>query len=68
MFTQMELAMLRHGLECKMSSLRRAVNTHKEPEFKALAERHLAEYTALDFKVAQEKPDEAPSHVSGKKP
>lgn len=67
MFTQIELAMLRHGLECKMASLRRAANTSKEPEFKALAERHLAEYTALDLKVSQEVPHEAQPSVPPKK-
>lgn len=51
MFSDHELSMLAEALETKLQSLRRGVNTSRQPEFKALYERQVAEYSALQSKV-----------------
>lgn len=67
MFSRNELLALRVAVEQKIASVKRGVNTSKEPEFKALYERSLVEYNSLLAKLQEVSAHEAVKDGSGKK-
>lgn len=53
MFTNIELVALEIALDKEIASQRRAINTSKQPQFKALAEKLCAEFEQLRHKVVE---------------
>lgn len=52
MFTAMDKLMLVEAVNIKLQSLRRGVNTSRSPEFKALFERQVSDYSGLHLKLS----------------
>lgn len=54
MFSQRELVQLRIATDMKIASLKRGMNTAREPAFRQLYESELSDYSALQLKLLKE--------------
>lgn len=54
MFNPRELVQLRIATDLKIASLKRGMNTAREPAFRALYESELAEYSTLQARLLKE--------------
>lgn len=56
--TNMQLSILKDAIELKIASIKRAINTNKNPRFREIYDLELSESLEVQVWLNQQKPDE----------
>lgn len=56
--TNMQLSILKDAMELKIASIKRAINTNKNPRFREIYDLELSESLEVQVWLNQQKPDE----------